>query len=344
MYDFLIIGQGIAGSMLTYQAQQKGFSVCAFDTFNPNSASNVASGVVNPITGRKMLKTWKADTIIPYAIDTYKAIETELDIKFIYEIPIAKIITSEEDVNLWNSKLEDSRYRNNISSIQSLNNPNIIEAYGIGFIHPTFWMDMKVMVQKIRNNLLKNNLLFEDNLDYSLIKFGNTIKYKNIEAKYIIFAEGFNIQNNPFFNFIPFKPAKGEQFKIYSKELKLDYIINKNIFIIPLGNDTYHVGSTYIWDDETEIVTEEGRKEVLTKLDKIVKCKYEVLDEKAGIRPTIKDRRPVLGAHPKHKNMFVFNGMGTKGISLAPYFSNELLLHITENKEIDKEIYIQRFL
>ncbi|HNC64044.1 MAG TPA: FAD-dependent oxidoreductase, partial [Chitinophagales bacterium] len=74
------------------------------------------------------------------------------------------------------------------------------------------------------------------------------------------------------------------------------------------------------------------------------KCKYEVIDEKAGIRPTIKDRRPVLGAHPEHKNMYVYNGMGTKGISLAPYFSNELILHITENKEIDKEIGIQRFI
>jgi len=344
MYDFLIIGQGIAGSLLAYTAQKKGYKVCVIDKYNPNAASNVASGVVNPITGRKMLKTWRADELIPYSIHTYKQIEKDLDIQFIHEIPIAKILSFKEDIELWNSKLDNPEYKNNLSPLFSLNNPNINEASGVGLIHPAFWMDMKIMIQKIRENLLNEGNLIEDIFDYSILECKETIRYKHLEAKHIVFCEGFNIQHNPFFNFIPFNPAKGEQLKIYSEALKLDYIINKNIFIIPLGNDEYHIGSTYVWNDETEKVTDAGRAEILSKLDKIVRCKYNLIGEKAGIRPTIKDRRPVLGAHPEYRNMFVLNGLGTKGISLSPYFSNELLLYITEGKFLDKEVSIERFI
>jgi glycine/D-amino acid oxidase-like deaminating enzyme len=196
----------------------------------------------------------------------------------------------------------------------------------------------------------------EEKFDYNLLSINNDISYQSkksaipplggrgaVRAKYIIFCEGFQVQHNPFFNFIPFQPAKGEQLKIYSEALKLNVIINKNIFIIPVGNNEYQVGSTYIWHDETEQVTDFGKNEILGKLNKIILCDYKIIDEKAGIRPTIIDRRPVLGAHQIHKNMFIFNGLGTKGISLAPYFSKELLLHITENKPLDKEVDIARF-
>jgi nucleoside-diphosphate-sugar epimerase len=151
MYDFLIIGQGIAGSMFACTALQQGFSVCIIDNNNQYAASNVASGVVNPITGRRMVKTWMADELIPFAINTYKNIEKQLDISFIQEISIAKIISSEADAAIWNGRLNNEDYKNNLSPIQSLNNPNINEAVGVGFIRPTFWMDIKAMIKKFRD-------------------------------------------------------------------------------------------------------------------------------------------------------------------------------------------------
>jgi glycine oxidase len=343
MYDLLIVGQGLAGTMLAHFALKLGYSVFLIDKHNPNSASNVASGVVNPITGRKMLKTWMADDVIPFSIDTYNQIENDLNIKIIEEIPIKKILSSEQDIIWWNEKLNNIEYKYYLSKITKIDNSYIKNDFGVGTIHHTYWLDAKVLISNYKKYFLEKNILLEENIDYNLIITTDIIKYKNIEAKHLVFAEGYKVQENPYFNFIPFKPAKGEQLKIYAKELEINFILNKNIFIIPIGENYFQVGSTYIWNDETEYVTALGRAEIIRKLEKIISCKYDIVEEKAGIRPTIKDRRPAIGRHQTYKNMYVFNGMGTKGISLSPYFSMHLLKHIFEHQVLLPEVDVSRF-
>lgn len=344
MYDFLIIGQGIAGSLLAYTAIQKGYSVFIIDQYNPNSSSNVAIGGVNPVTGRKMVKTWRADEFIPFSIKTYKQIEAFLNIQLIHEVPFSKVIPTEDFIEIWTSKLKDSEYCNYLTPIEDNQNPNIIAPYGIGFIQQAYWMEVKIMIDAFRSYFTSNQIFANEIFEHSKLEIGDTFKYKNITAKNIIFCEGYKVSQNPFFNFIPLVTAKGEQLQIHCPELKLQHILNKNIFIVPLGNDFYRVGSTYIWNDTTEKVTQDGKAELLDKLNRLISCNYTIVNEVAGIRPAMKDRRPAIGGHPSIKSMYLFNGFGTKGISLAPFFANELLLHITSGKELDNDVSISRFI
>ncbi|QQR98722.1 MAG: FAD-dependent oxidoreductase [Sphingobacteriales bacterium] len=343
MYDLLIIGQGLAGTMLAHFALERGLSICIIDSFNPNSASNVASGVANPITGRKMVKTWMADTLFPYAKSTYRAIEQKFDIQFLEETPIKKIFSSDDDVHAWHKHSNNIEYKNYIGTIANFDNNCINAKFGAGEIQQTFWLNTKVLIEHYRKLFLDKGILFSDAFDYSLLNIGEKIQYKDIVASKIVFCEGYKVIENPFFNFIPIKTAKGEQLKIHIEKLHTKYIVNKNIFIIPTNNNNYHVGSTYIWNDLDEQVTELGRKEIIDKLERLISCNYEILEEKAGIRPTIKDRRPALGKHKIHKNLFVFNGLGTKGITLSPYFSNHLLSHIFDGEELLAEVDVKRF-
>jgi len=167
--------------------------------------------------------------------------------------------------------------------------------------------------------------------------------YNNYEAKQIVFAEGFGITKNPFFNYLPLKPTKGELLTIHAPDLKIDFVLKSSVFLIPLENDLYRVGATYEWDDMSPNITTKAKDELLNKLDKCLSCDYKVVDQVAGIRPTVKDRRPLVGQHYKHKNMFILNGLGTRGVMIAPYVAKQLFSYIEEGKPLEKEIDISRF-
>lgn len=342
-FDFIVVGQGIAGSLITHFLLQQNKKVLVIDKFYANSSSNIAAGVVNPITGRKMVKSWLIDEVLPFAKETYRNLENQLQTSFFYEQDIYKILTSKDDVEIWHKKEQDEAYKNYLGNIIESVNEHVESPFGVGIIKQCCWMDVPVFIDAYRKFILENELLIDDTFDFNKLNISDKIVYKNIVADNIIFCEGYKAYQNPYFNFVEFSFAKGEQFNIYAPDLCNNKILNKNIFILPKKDSIYTVGSTFVWNDLNETVTEDGKKEIIDKLEKIINCNYKIIDEKAGIRPTIKDRRPVVGAHPNYSNLFIFNGLGTKGVSLSPYFSSQLVRHIIFGDEIEKEINVKRF-
>ena len=341
--DYIIVGQGIAGSMVAHFLLEKNKKVFVIDQSCPNSASNIASGVVNPITGRRIVKTWMIDDILPFVKVIYRQIENKLNASFFFEQEIYKLFTSKDDVSIWCKKKNDRDYSEYLGDIIDLNEKKILTPFGAGIIRKGCWMDVPGFIKTYRNYLFKNNYLLEEKFEIHNLLISDTISYKNIIADKIIFCEGYKAHLNPFFSFIPFSFAKGEYISIHSKDLQSSKILNKNIYIIPKGNDIYNVGSTFSWDDLEETITETGKAEICQKLEKIISCPYTIIEEKAGIRPTIIDRRPVIGVHPNHPNLYIFNGLGTKGVSLAPYFANHFVSHLINNEMILDEISVSRF-
>lgn len=343
--DYIIVGQGIAGSLLACHLLNAGKKILVIDEFNPNSSSNIAAGVINPVTGRKMVKSWMIDEVLPYAKTTYKSLEKLLGLSFFFDKEIYKLFSSTDDVLLWNKRKEDTEYQNYLSDIISLNeNDSTIAApFSAGMIKNACWLDVPVFTKACRNYFKEKQVLVETKFEISSIADYNAIVYDTYKAKGIIFCEGYKAYNNPLFSWIPFALAKGEQLLIESQHLQLNNIINKNIFIVPKGNDKYSVGSTFIWNDTEESITETGRAELISKLNKIIRAPYTIIEEKAGIRPAMMDRRPVLGAHPNYKNVYIFNGFGTKGVSLAPYLAAHFVEFLNDKVSILDEISINRF-
>ena len=341
--DYIIVGQGIAGSMVAHYLLKQHKTILVIDKFNPNSASNIAAGVVNPVTGRYMVKTWMIDDILPFAKKIYRELEQQLNASFFYEQDIYKLFSSDEVVDIWNKKKIKVEYQDYLGEIVYMEDDTVKAPFGAGIIKQCCWLDVPKFIKYFRNFLKENNNIEEEEFDITQLEMTNVIRYKNTIADKIIFCEGYSAYKNPFFKFIPFSLAKGEHFIIHSENLKTDKLISKNIFIIPKGNNLYNVGATFIWNDVSEKVTEEGRAEIQEKLSKIINTEYSIVEEKAGIRPTIKDRRPVLGCHPYLKNVYIFNGMGTKGVSIAPYFANYFVDYLHENFDISDEVAVKRF-
>ena len=186
--------------------------------------------------------------------------------------------------------------------------------------------------------------MFAETFDYNqLVIQSDSIFYKERQYRNVVFAEGFGLHANPFFSQLPLDGTKGELLIIKVPGLNLDVIIKSIVFILPLGNDLYKVGATYNWDDKTATPTEAGKQELIANLKSILSLDFEIVDHLAGVRPSVKDRRPMVGTHPKYKNLHLLNGLGTRGVMLAPAMAKVLFEHIEYQLPLEKEIDIRRF-
>ena len=345
-YDYLLVGQGLAGSLLYWSLTKQGKKVFIIDKFNPSSSSNVAAGIIHPVTGRRIVKTWMADVLIPTAEIIYKEIENEFNEELYFRKNILELIHSVKEQNDWNAKSTSEELKNYFSAedTSDLYKDILTDAPKKISIAKAGWLNVARMIQLFRQQLSVMKCLMDKEFNHdALFLTGDGITYKNIRAEKIIFCEGYRAIQNPFWKHLPFLPAKGEVLTIRSDQLKLDHILTKTIFILPIGNNLFKIGSTYSWDELNEIPTEKAKQDLLNQFEKITNVSYEVVDHKAAIRPTVKDRRPFIGLHPDYPQVGIFNGLGTKGVLLAPYFANHFGEHLDGKSEIILEIDVKRF-
>ena len=346
----LIVGLGIAGLNLCHQLEKAGKSFTVIDNCPTNSASLIAGGIYNPVVFKRKLKSWKADVLIPTLVDTYDEIDARLNVTSLHhQFLILKPVTSIDDLGQWKRVIQEKRLVPYIESIE-LGSPN--GPFKAGIIANTtvqnggFLRIGKTLIA-YRDYLKKKGALVQDAFDHAVLQVNNSgVEYKNIIADRIIFSEGRFISENPYFSWVPFKPTKGQILTVKTDgSLTPDRIYNHQFLLFPTERkDIFKLGATYEWDVLDEIPSKASTEELISKAEKVLNVKFEVLEERAAIRPTVVDRRPVIGVHPEHKNLFLFNGMGTKGVMIAPYFAKHLIDFIYHDQEIDSEVDLSRFL
>lgn len=342
--DYIIVGIGIAGISFCEQLKANNKSFIVFDN-NSQLSSTVAGGLYNPVVLKRFTSVWKSKEQLETAVTFYSKLEERLNLKLDYKIPVYRKFASLEEQNDWFAASDKPLLSDYLSTkIIRNSNKNIDAPFGFGEVFETGRVDVKVMLDAFKMELSHNNSLYESIFKYNqLILENNSIKYQNIIAKNMVFAEGFGIRENPYFNYLPLVPAKGELITIHAPDLNIDYVLKAAVFIIPLGNDLYIVGATYEWKDLSNKVTETAKDELLNKLEKIINCSFKIVNQVAGLRPTVKDRRPLVGQHPKFKNLYVLNGLGTRGVMIGPYVANKLYNFIENDAVLDNDIDIKRF-
>jgi len=341
--DYIIVGCGLAGIHFCEQLKVHQKSFVVFDNQSQQS-SIVAGGLYNPVVLKRFTSVWKSKEQLELAMPIYKTLEDNLLVKLDFKIPVLRRFTSIEEQNNWFAASDKPELSQFLSGNIIKNNNSVIDApFGFGMVLQTGRIDTKLLISEYKNQLLKNHVLIEDTFDYNALKLDNQLSYNDITAKHIIFAEGFGIKKNPFFKQLPLKEVKGELLTIHAPELKIDYVLKSSVFIIPLGNDLYRIGATYDWKDKTNDITTEAQEVLLNKLKTIIKCDFEVINQVAGIRPTVIDRRPLVGQHELYENMYVLNGLGTRGVMIAPYIAKQLFGLIENEDPLEMDININRF-
>jgi glycine/D-amino acid oxidase-like deaminating enzyme len=339
--DFLIAGQGLAGSLLADALLKKGASVLIADAQHTVTSSSIAAGILHPITGRRIVKTWMADELIPFAIETYNNIDPGL----FHSMPILEIFTSVQQRNEWTSKSADDSMLHWLgnaiapqSTIQGVDIP-----FGGMEIRNTGWLDVKKLLEYFRHSFRSGNIYIEDEVQGKDLRVSDVIQWKDIKAKQVIFCNGFRAAFSNLFSYLPFVPAKGEVMEIHCPELDQSAVFNRGIYIIPAGEERFKVGATFSWDDLAEAPTDEGKEFLAAALKKIVTLPYKITAQHAAVRPTNKDRRPFIGMHPVNSAVGIFNGLGTKGAMLAPYFAKHFAEHLIDDAPLMKEVSIERY-
>ncbi|RIA08867.1 glycine/D-amino acid oxidase-like deaminating enzyme [Flavobacteriaceae bacterium MAR_2010_72] len=342
--DYIVVGCGLAGIAFCEQLREHSKSFIVFDNESQHS-STVAAGLYNPIILKRFTEVWKAKQQLDLALPKYAQLEELLGVKLDYKLPVYRKFASIEEQNEWFSASDKPSLEPFLSpKLVKNHNVHMNAPFGFGEVLGTGRIDTEALVKNYRAFLKNSNRLIIERFEYPEVNGSNNeINYKNIKANYIIFAEGFGLVKNPYFKNLPLRVAKGELLTIKAPELKLNGIIKSAVFISPLGDDLYSVGATYNWEDQTNAVTSQARNELTSKLKRIINCEFEIVDQRAGIRPTVNDRRPLVGVHPKHKTIFVLNGLGTRGVMLAPYLAKQLYEFIEENTALENEINITRF-
>lgn len=344
--DYLIVGQGLAGSLLSWFLLSENQESRVIDSPNPHAASQVAAGIMNPVTGRRFVKSWRIEELLPFAKSTYQALENYLDIKFLYHRNILRTIFSQKEENDWLLRTGEPAYQKYfLKDIEVGKFEGKIEAaHSFCELQKSAQVDVPFLVKSFRQHLLSKDLIYPEHFDYQSLKVEDTyISYKNIQAKKIIFCEGAFGNQNPWFSYLPFNESKGEVLIVKIPEVNFERMLKHKLFVVPLKDNHYWIGSFYKWDFENETPTLEGRTELESKLQQILKVPYEIIGHKAAIRPTVKDRRPFLGLHPNFQTIGIFNGLGTKGASLGPFFAKEMANFLLNKSTLDPEVDIGRF-
>ncbi|WP_456440840.1 NAD(P)/FAD-dependent oxidoreductase [Psychroserpens sp.] len=342
--DYIIVGNGLAGIAFCEQLRKHNKDFIVFDNQSQQS-SIVAAGLYNPVILKRFTKVWNSKFQLELAIPKYKELEELLHIKLDYKIPVYRKFTSIEEQNDWFTASDKPGLCDFLSTTLIKNkNPSIHAEFGFGEVLHSGRINTSQLITSYSDFLDKENKLYKEEFHHNQLEVQqHSVQYKNVIAKYIVFAEGFGLMKNSFFNKLPLNGTKGEMLTIKAPELKMNFILKSSIFIVPLGDHLYWIGATYEREDKTHSITSEAKEELIDKLKKIINCDFEIIQQVAGIRPTTNDRRPLVGAHPEDKNLFVLNGLGTRGVMMSPFVADQLFNHIEQGIDLDKEIDIKRF-
>jgi glycine/D-amino acid oxidase-like deaminating enzyme len=340
-FDVLIVGQGLAGSVLQERLRQRGKNVMVMDPGHVGSASYAAVGLYNPIVLKRLKLVWKAHEFLDAAIPFYRDYESRYGIKLLSKEPVARSINSPDDENSWNSCLGDERFSGLLEPDLKENIYSGIKAEKWGTVARSGRMDVRKFLAHVRKELAKNELLIEERFDRDQLRHGEHWKYGDLEFGTIIFCTGVG-QKMEGADFI--QPNKGEVMQLEFKRPEgLDKILKAKVFLCPYSDSQAAVGATYSRDSENEEPTEAGRQELIDELAKFCDRPYRIIDHWAGMRPTIPDRRPVLGPW-KEDGMYILNGLGSRGVLSGPWLADHLCDHIYDGKPILPELDVRRYL
>lgn len=339
----LVVGCGVAGICLAHELLQADCEVQILDK-GQNVSSIVAAGIINPIVFRRMTLSWRVSEFIPFAYAKYREMEQLTGTSFFHPLVIRRLFASEQELEFWKKKQDLPEYSDYMERLskEDLEFPLEQNTFGTARVKQASYIDAKNFIRANRDYFLSKEMLTNETFNHDELNAREAI-YKGVKYDYILFAEGKDSTYNPLFGYLPLQQTKGEVLTIQSETMYSAESLNRKCFLLPLGNGTFKAGSTYVWETDNTIPTQEGLQTITENLKSVSSEPYEILEHTAGVRPTVLDRRPLLGLHPEYPKMVIANGLGAKGYMLAPLLMNELVKHLLQGKEIPKDSHISRF-
>lgn len=341
--DYLINGQGLAGSLLAWELMQRGKKVVIVDNGKTN-ASLVAAGLINPVTGIRFVKSINVDSQLPIAIDCYKQLSRHFRQTFYYEKNMIRILRNNKEIVACQKRLHQNDYQDYLASITPSTSP-IEAAFSIIKQKHCGYLLTPHLLTALKKFFIDNEAYYHAEIKYSEINLTPILQWRNFQPKRIIFCEGHLGASNPWFSWLPFQLVKGEIITATSNKKITHNILNYGHWFIPLNNYQFRTGATFNRDYNDIKPSSKAKQTLLASLKQIYpNISIEQIDNhQAGVRPTTLDKQPFIGSHPKNPDLVIFNGFGAKGSLLIPWYCQHLCENLINNRPIPESSHILRY-
>jgi len=346
--DYLIIGQGLAGSFLAWNLLKRGKSLTIVDQNHEDCSSFAAAGMVNPITGKRLVLSSRCEELLPYAKNVYLQLEKQFGKKIFESKQIIRLFKDDQELVEWEKKSGQTHLKHYYGERRPAGSygPAINDERGSFIIQQGGYCRTGVLMDSFTRHFEDKGILIKERFCYDDLKIlERGVHWRGDSFSKVIFCEGFHSKDNPWFSWLPYNFAKGEILTLSNHDESLpDAVISCGKWHIPTEKNKYMVGSTYGWDKFDCQISETAKEEILRDIGEFIKVPFEVIDHSAGVRPIMKDRMPILGMHPQYSPMGLFNGLASKGLLWGPFYSRQMTEYLVDDKIPEKEVSISRFL
>ncbi len=340
--EFVIVGQGLAGTALAWQLLQRNRSFVILDREH-SGCSRLAAGLITPITGKRLARSWRWDDLFPVAVAFYREIESITQTQFFHQRPALRIFANREERDRY-----QQRYANTATVPPAINTDWFAAPLGGFELTDAARLDVATYLDCSRKFFREHSSYHTAELDLArdlqITPNAVTLPAINITAQCAILCRGYDAIRDPWFGRVPFNAAKGEFVTVRIPGLAEERVVHRGIWLAPIGNEVFRVGATYTWEPLDAIPTPEGLAELESRLREFVQLPYTVLEHRAAVRPVIDAGYPVLGRHPLFPSLAFFNGLGSKGSLLSPFFSHQLANHLCHGTNIENSLHVSRFI
>ena len=347
--DYLIVGQGLAGTVLAWRLRERGARVLLVDPEVEGTASRVAAGIMTPITGKRLAKSWRIDEFWPCASAFYRERERELGVDFFHEKPVVRVFRSEEERALWTRRWREEREVFEKYVVEDAEpffpeRGSVVAPFGCFAMRRCGHLDVRKFLEASREffqdgGMYRSGVFAEDGFDVK----ATALEWEGVRIlKGVVHCVGFAAKASRFFDWVPFKAAKGEILDVEFDGLEEGRIINCGNWLLPIGGGRFRTGTTYEWEELDSVPTEAAREDIESRLRSLVDAEYRVTDHAAAVRPVINESKVLIGRHPAHRRLAFFNGLGSKGVLGAPFFAEQLAAHLEEGVPIEGAVDIRK--
>ncbi len=323
--DFLIIGQGLAGSLLAWELLRRGCKIMLVDNGQEN-ASQVAAGLINPITGMRWVKSPDIDYLLPAAISCYAALAAHFGQVFYVEKPMLRIFQTAQEAHYCQKRQQDPDYLAYWQAPHSTRPAPEPFAAPFGTVQQTQtgYLNTPALLACLKDFFIRQGCYRQANVDYQAISLAPVLHWQGLSPQRIIFCEGYHALHNPWFAWLPFQPAKGEILTVRHSSTRLpDLIINKGHWLLPTSTQQFRLGATFDRQNLDAQPTAAGKHALLAALQALTGglASTMVIKHQANVRPCTLDKQPFIGLHPQWPQLALFNGFGAKGSLQIPWYS-----------------------
>jgi glycine oxidase len=346
--DSLIIGQGLAGSLLAWRLVEHGERVLVVDNGYITSSSTVAAGLINPVTGKRLVKTVGVDECLPLARATYYRLEQLLGIKLLVDKPMLRLFHSQQERERWQRRRQEPAYQPYLGEVVEASQlpAPVVASHGAGRQLQTAYLRTEPLLHGLRDWLQQRGAYLQSQFAYDELELSDEgVVWRELKARRVIFCEGYKGTGNPWFSGLPFQPAKGEFLTLKTTQPLPDCILNAGRWLMPRRDGLYRAGASYEHAPLDELVTPGAREMLLQALTTFLSppVVFEVVDQQAGVRPTTSDRQPFIGVHPRIPQLMIFNGFGSKGSLLIPWHMERFVDYLLNGVPLPPAVDINRY-